>query len=231
MHDKKRFDSIRQFVQSKGYYIVALACVLAVGVSGFVYFRHGDEEAVRLSSGSVPQLVDEPTDDESTPPAQRNATRSVDAAALLPEPAQAPVPEDTAFTMIMPVEGDLSQLYSMDHLSYNPTTRDWRTHDGIDILSGVGAEVRAAADGTVASVYEDEALGTVLTVRHKDGYLTRYANLDPDTAVSVGQEVRQGDAVGYVGTSALMESGADAHLHFELCCDAVSLNPTDYFAW
>ena len=228
MHNKNNF---KDFLQKRGYYIVALICALAVGVSGYLYVTRQDPGEAQLSSADVPQIVEEPADEESTPPAQRNAGASVDAAAVLPEESPEVEEEPVAFTMIMPVEGDLLQLYAMEHLSYNPTTRDWRTHDGIDICSGVGAEVRAAADGTVASIYEDEALGTVVTVSHRDGYLTRYCNLDPTLKVSVGQQVQQGDAIGAVGTSALMEAGMEDHLHFELCCDAVSLNPTDYFSF
>lgn len=227
MHDKNNHEKLKNFLRGRGHYVLALICALAVGVSGYLYFSRPGEGEVQLSSGTIPQIVEEPADDESTPPAQRNAGKSVDAAALLPDEAE----ESAEFTLQMPVEGDLIQLYSMENLSYNPTTRDWRTHDGIDICSGVGAEVRAAADGTVASILEDDELGTVVTIRHEGGFMTRYANLDPETKVTVGQTVRQGDPVGAVGTTALMESGADEHLHFELSCDAVSLNPTDYFAW
>ena len=229
MHNNKKFNSFKELLQKRGYYIVALICALAVGVSGYLYVTQSNSLEEQLSSGSVPQIVEEPDNEDSTPPAQRNAGASVDAAAVLPDVEDEPEEEPAAFTMIMPVEGDLLQLYAMEHLSYNSTTRDWRTHDGIDICSGVGAEVRAAADGTVASIYEDEALGTVVTISHQDGYLTRYCNLEPSPLVSVGQQVSQGDAIGCIGASALMEAGMEDHLHFELCCDAVSLNPVDYF--
>ncbi len=238
MQNNKPFDSLKAALRKRGYYVVALICALAVGVSGYLYISRDQTGEEQLSSGTVPQVVEDPENPEATPPAQRNAASSVDAAALQPESQtqepgpQAPKEEEpAAFTMIMPVEGDLLQLYAMEHLSYNPTTRDWRTHDGIDICSGVGAEVRSAADGTVASIYEDEALGTVVTISHEGGYLTRYCNLEASPLVSVGQEVSQGEAIGAVGSTALMEAGSEDHLHFELCCNAVSLNPTDYFAW
>ena len=216
----------------------ALVCVLAIGASALAYLKQMKAES--LSTAAQPQIVERPDADDVLPPAQRNAGRSVDAAkvdeAPRPQP-EAPAPgkpapeAQTSFTIAMPVEGDLVQLYSMDHLSYDPTTRDWRTHDGIDIRAAVGADVRAAADGTVASVEEDKALGTVVTIRHAGGFLTRYGNLDPGTTVQAGQTVRQGEVIGCVGGSALMEAGQESHLHFALCAGEASVNPTDYFAW
>ena len=137
----------------------ALVCILAIGASALAYLKQMKAEP--LSTAAQPQIVERPDADDVLPPAQRNAGRSVDAAKVdeaprpqpeTPAPGE-PAPEaQTSFTIAMPVEGDLVQLYSMDHLSYDPTTRDWRTHDGIDIRAAVGADVRAAADGTVASV-------------------------------------------------------------------------------
>ncbi len=213
----------------------ALVCVLAVGVSALAYYKQS-REPEQLSTASVPQVVEQPAKDEVLPPAQRNAAKSVDAASVQKEPkaenTPEPEPEETSvFTIAMPVEGDLVQLYSMDHLSYDPTTRDWRTHDGIDIRAAAGAEVRAAADGTVAAVEQDSALGTVVTIRHPGGYLTCYGNLDGEPVVEAGRQVCRGDVIGVVGASALMEAGQESHLHFALCAGDTSLNPTDYFSW
>ena len=215
----------------------ALVCVLAVGVSALAYLKQSGAPET-LSTAEKPQVVERPARDGVLPPAQRNAAESVDAASVRSEPEENAVrkPEEspepqTAFTIAMPVEGDLVQLYAMDHLSYDPTTRDWRTHDGVDIRAAMGAEVRAAADGTVAAVEKDGALGTVVTIRHPGGYLTRYGNLDEVCAVETGQKVCRGDVIGCVGASALMEAGQESHLHFALCAGEASVNPADYFAW
>ena len=222
MQDKKFIRALAGFFRGRGIYAAALLCALAVGVSGVAYFTRA-----RIPEPAAPEAHAE------TKPVIPDG-RTVDAARLLPEtpkPEPEPAPAPADFRIIMPVEGDLIRLYSMDHLSYNPTTRDWRTHDGIDIRAAVGADVRAAADGTVASVEEDKALGTVVTIRHAGGFLTRYGNLDPETTVQAGQTVRQGEVIGCVGGSALMEAGQESHLHFALCAGEASVNPTDYFAW
>ena len=222
MQNKKLFRALAGFVRSRGIYAAALACALAVGVSGVLWFtrtKAPEPAAPEAHAETKPVIPD---------------GRAVDAARLLPETPKAepePEPKPADFRIIMPVEGDLVSLYSMDHLSYNPTTRDWRTHDGVDVQAAPGTEVRCAADGTVASVMTDEAAGTVVTVRHEGGFLTRYGNLAEDPGVEEGQKLRQGDGVGVIGGTALLEAGLAPHLHFELCRDGVSVNPTDYLEW
>ena len=222
MQDHKFIRSLAGFIRARGVYIAALACALAVGISGVAWLTRDRTPQNSLPRAQTPEV-------QSAVPEEK----SVDAAKLLPETpkSEPPAPEPAVFTIAMPVEGDLLQLYSMDRLSYNPTTRDWRTHDGIDIHAAPGSEVRCAADGTVASVTNDEAMGTVVTVRHEGGFLTRYGNLAEDPAVEEGQKLRQGETLGTIGTGALMEAGLEPHLHFELRRDGESVDPTEYFAW
>lgn len=234
MQNRKPLESVSRFLKKRGYLLAALVCAVAVGVSGYYYVNRKPETEMTLSTSAVPQVTLEPSDEESTPPAQRNAEeKSIDAAALVPEPEPEvnPIPAPTAFTIAMPVEGEYSRTYSADALSYDNTTRDWRTHEGLDILAAQGTEVKAAADGTVSAVYEDSALGNVITVSHENGYQTLYGNLSADAKVSAGQTVHRGDVLGYVGDSALMETAEPEHMHFELSCNALSLDPNDYFSW
>ena len=225
MQEKNFIRSLAAFVRARGIYIAALVCALAVGVSGVAYFTRA-------------KVPEDPPAQAQTPEAKPIVPdgKTVDAAKLLPETVKPeakpePAPEPAVFTVIMPVEGDLIQLYSMDHLSYNPTTRDWRTHDGVDIQAAPGSEVRCAADGTVDSVQSDAAMGTVVTVRHEGGFLSRYGNLGENPGVAEGQKLRRGDVLGVIGSDGLMETGLESHLHFELCRNGESVNPTDYFEW
>ena len=127
-----------------------------------------------------------------------------------------------------PVSGETVTDHAMDCLSYNETTRDWRTHNGIDIAAEAGTQVCAAAAGTVYTVYTDDTMGTTVVIRHDGGYVTQYASLGEDVSVAPGDTVEMGDAIGVVANSALVESALGDHLHFSVTHNDEPMDPMDF---
>jgi murein DD-endopeptidase MepM/ murein hydrolase activator NlpD len=118
----------------------------------------------------------------------------------------------------------------MEALSYNQTTRDWRTHDGVDIAAETGTNVTAAADGQVYTVYDDDAMGTTVVIRHEGGYTTRYASLSPELQVKVGDTVTLGQVIGTVGETAMVESVLGPHVHFSVTYQDLPMDPAEFLA-
>lgn len=145
------------------------------------------------------------------------------------ETAQEQQPEVKTVT-VRPLEGDTVGNYSVDALAYNTTTQDWRTHEGIDIAAAAGTEVVAARAGTVSAIYEDDAFGTTVVVDHGDGYESRYASLNAEPAVAVGDVVNAGDVLGTVGTTASVELAQDRHLHFAVYHNGETADPEQFLA-
>ena len=100
----------------------------------------------------------------------------------------------------------------------------------MDIAAEAGTAVCAAADGVVYTTYEDKAMGTTVVIRHEGGYVTMYSSLDADVTVSAGDEVKLGQTIGYVGSSALLESAIGDHVHFCVTLDDASMDPAVFFA-
>ena len=120
--------------------------------------------------------------------------------------------------------------YSMEALSYNETTRDWRVHNGMDIAADAGTEVVAAAAGEVYTVYEDDTMGTTVVIRHSGGYTTRYSSLSEDVRVSVGDKVTLGQVIGTVGSTALVETVIGPHVHFTVTYQDVLMDPVTFLS-
>ena len=212
MNSKKNF--WRHFA-GKGYYIALILCAVAIGISGYLYYRNAsktpaDDPAVNAGAQNDPNVQVMATQPTGTQPGG-SVTR-------------------TPIKTGLPVSGETVASYAMDCLRYNPTTRDWRVHNGVDIAAEAGTPVCAAADGVVYTTYEDEAMGTTVVIRHDGGYVTMYASLDADVTVSAGDTVELGQTIGYVGASALLESAIGDHVHFCVTVDDTSMDPADFFA-
>ena len=199
----------RKFFAGKGYYIALALCAVAIGVSSFVYYRNAKTKDPALDAGTdVEAVATQPTDsDSATEPTQ-----------------QSPAPTKTG----MPLSGQTVADYAMDCLGYNETTRDWRTHNGIDIAAESGTAVCAAADGVVYTTYTDEVMGTTVVVRHGGGYVTTYSSLDGKLEVSAGDTVTLGQTLGYVGSSAVVETATGDHVHFGVTLNDTPLDPAEF---
>ena len=209
-------------ISGKGYYIALVLCAVAIGVSGFLYYRNTEKET----------QLQNPTDAANAGVVQDN---DVQAVATQPggkentEPVEEMKPTKPAKT-VSPVAGETVAPYSMDALSYNQTTRDWRVHDGVDISAEAGTQVCAAADGEVYTVYEDETMGMTVVVRHEGGYTTKYASLGETVSVKAGDQVKAGQAIGTVGATALLETTIGDHVHFSVTHRDEPMDPAEFFA-
>ncbi len=91
-----------------------------------------------------------------------------------------------------------------------------RIHKSQDILAPRGTPVLAAADGTIMRMSQNTLGGiTIYQVDSDKRYVFYYAHLDHySDAMTVGRDVRQGDVLGYVGTSGNAPPDTP-HLHFQ----------------
>ena len=208
-------------VNGKGYYIALILCAVAIGISGYLYYRNTNEEPD--SSLENPVSANDIAGDSDVQVAATTPDGNVSLEATEPSATDG---SKKPGRITRPVSGDTVLDYAMEALSYNPTTRDWRVHNGIDIAAEPGTEVCAAADGTVYTVYEDETMGTTVVIRHDGGYITKYSSLAEEVSVTAGQTVEAGDVIGTVGCTALLETAIGDHVHFSVTCNGENVDPT-----
>ena len=212
-------------ISAKGYYIALILCAVAIGVSGYLYYRHTQKNQNSMEQN--PSAVVDATDGEDVQAVATDPVTEPSAEAPATEPTQS---VKQKFKTASPLKGETIYGYAMDCLSYNETTRDWRVHDGVDIAAEAGTPVCAAADGQVYTVYEDDTMGMTVVIRHENGYVTCYASLGEEVAVTAGDKVKMGQTIGYVGNSALLENAVGDHLHFSVSCNDVSVDPAEFLA-
>jgi len=130
----------------------------------------------------------------------------------------APSLEDYVITK--PADGEILVSFTGKSLVYSPYFDDWSVHKGIDIAAPESAQVKAAANGRVKSVYNDNRLGTVIVIEHGD-FTTLYGNLSTGDMVSAGDEVYAGDIISGVGKS----KEGKSYLHFEIAYKGEDIDP------
>ena len=213
----------------KGYYIALILCAAAIGITGYLYSKNAnkpEEVTIQETMGNAQVLE---TQEEDIPViATQPVTQGTPQETPTQATTQATVPQ--TIKTASPIEGNEVAAYSMDCLSYNQTTRDWRVHNGVDIAAPEGTQVLAAAEGTVYAAYEDDTMGYTVVIRHTGGYTTTYSSLSEELAVKTGDTVTLGQAIGCVGDTALVETAIGSHVHFGVTYQNTPMDPNDFLA-
>jgi murein DD-endopeptidase MepM/ murein hydrolase activator NlpD len=132
-------------------------------------------------------------------------------------------------TFSKPLDGQIQKPYSIDKVIYSKTLELWKTHDGIDISSQIGENVKSIEKGTVEKVYDDSFYGTTVVIDHGQGYKSSYSNLNSKVSVKEKQTVTKGQVIGKVSNTSIGEIKDEAHLHFTLFKDNNNVDPTYIF--
>ena len=135
----------------------------------------------------------------------------IDAAA-----AERPQPVESG--MAMPAAGPVTSYFGY---RYHPILHFTRFHAGVDIGAAWGSPIVAAADGQVASAGWSGGYGREVQIAHGGGLVSLYGHMSQIVA-QPGSYVRQGQLIGYVGSSGL---STGPHLHFEVRQGGQPVNP------
>lgn len=250
MNSRGSGKKLEGFFTGKGFYIVLFLCAAVIGVSAWM-MATGNEtmenDPVRNNSANfddkrvetviVPaqgstatpgsEAIEPDAPQVNTEGLAENTEVAQDSEAVAAVEEQ-PAVEAAAPIYVWPVAGQVERAHSSDTLAYDQTLRDWRTHEGIDIIAELGAPVVAAHSGSVESIVQDSLYGTVVTVAHGDGTRTIYANLAENPPVNVGDWIDCGTTIGSVGSTALCEISQTSHLHFAITVNGAAADPMDY---
>ena len=85
---------------------------------------------------------------------------------------------------------------------YHPVQKRWKSHRGTDYAAPRGTPIRATADGVVSKSSYSYGNGKYVKIRHNSVYSTQYLHMSR-RAVRRGQRIRQGQIIGYVGSTGL----------------------------
>lgn len=104
----------------------------------------------------------------------------------------------------------------------HPVTKRVQAHNGIDYAAKRGTPVLAAGNGKVTQSAYKRTNGNYVFIQHGNGIVTKYLHFNKRPSVKKGQRVKQGQVIGYVGSTGL---ASGPHLHYEFVLNGVHRNP------
>ncbi|MFD2165298.1 OapA family protein [Thalassotalea euphylliae] len=104
---------------------------------------------------------------------------------------------------------------------FHPIQKRWKAHNGTDYRAATGTPVVAAGNGKVTHSTYNKYNGNYVFIQHGDGIVTKYLHFSK-RAVKKGQRVKQGQVIGYVGSTGMSQA---PHLHYEFLVNGVHRNP------
>ncbi len=128
---------------------------------------------------------------------------------------------------IMPINNkDLTRTASGWGWRIHPIYKIKKFHEGMDFSAPSGTEIFATGDGTVTAVETAfSGYGKHVKIDHGFGYQTIYGHMNKFN-VKVGQKVKRGDVIGYVGSTG---TSTAPHLHYEVSLKGQKVNPQFYY--
>ena len=210
---KERIEAARDAIAAEERQVASARAAVENRQSQLIAARAARESALASIRGTEQELEGDVSDIQSQIQAQLQAVPS----AALPA---GPLPAASSSGLIWPVNGPVVSGFG------------WRFgggefHEGIDIAVGSGTPIQAAASGTVVLLQSEASsggYGNFTCIDHGGGLSTCYAHQE-SFAVSSGQQVSQGQVIGYTDCTGYCFG---PHLHFEVRVNGVPQDPLAY---
>lgn len=164
--------------------------------------------------------------------------RATDAEAVLstlPLPRDIDPPTEVSIKQDVPLQklvlgrpiadGDLRSGFGIRR---HPILRSSKMHTGVDWAARFGAPILSAGNGAVIKAEWVAGYGLRVEIQHPDGVVTAYSHMSRlGTDIASGTEVRQGQVIGFVGSTGL---STGPHLHYEVIVNGHFVDPMDIYA-
>jgi murein DD-endopeptidase MepM/ murein hydrolase activator NlpD len=126
------------------------------------------------------------------------------------------------FLIRKPVRGEDVRLTSGFGVRFHPLLNTRKMHTGVDWACATGTPIIAAGNGTIEEIGHKGYYGNYVRIRHANGYQTAYGHMSRFGKFQVGDKVRQGDVIGFVGSTGL---SSGPHVHFEVLVNNRFVDP------
>lgn len=202
-------EKYEDFVQHRGFVLIIGACVAVIAASALL----SGKTTLTTTVVPTPPVV------SAAPVSLSQEETLAEATAAQPEATAAPIAWQHPLASISLLRGfDNRRMTRMDN-------GVWQVHDAADLSGEYGAPVYAMADGIVTTVNEDKGHGASIVIAHSHDITTEYACLSTQAGLLVGDPVRAGQTIGFVGREMTAEHTMVPHLHLRVTREGTPVDP------
>ena len=162
MNSRSSGGRLEAFFTGKGFYIVLFLCAAIIGGSAWMMAAGERTMAEDIAEMNRQSMENYRVETVILPPGQEEIQQAMAPETKVTRPEDEGIaPEQSSETWngeaaaepgpsyVWPVSGQVERRHDRSVLTYDATMRDWRTHEGIDILAPLGEPVCAAHAGSV----------------------------------------------------------------------------------
>ncbi|MDR3566315.1 MAG: M23 family metallopeptidase [Negativicutes bacterium] len=200
--DKPKIDASQKRWGSSPLYILLLCALILCSALFFTSYRHPS-----TTYAVAPAISEQLKPAEVVQVQVNKTTKSTDNLAITPS--------------IWPIRGMVTSGFG---LRISPFGDGNELHQGLDIAATMGAPVVATADGQVVQSGWTGDFGNMVQIDHGNGVATIYGH-NSQLSVSVGQSVKKGQVISYVGSTG---KSTGPHVHYEIRENGTAVDPWKY---
>ena len=207
--------STRIFDDEEGKHVFNYVYFQIIAGGGFDYASYGGEKVVDISTGEMSYQHSESCSSEDYCVSSGEVSEG-----QLDE-----IKTELAEKTDEELQNAINFVWPCESVAITALKNDYPGHGGIDIGTGNGLEIYAAADGIVTeAVWGNTGYGYYVVIDHGSGYQTLYAHCH-EIFVEVGEEVVAGQIIATTGSTG---NSTGAHLHFEVRVNGVYSDPLEF---
>lgn len=245
---KEKFKNVKNFFKKEGFYVALFVGLCVVTIGGAIAIKSAtnnkEEQSKTPSDQEITLNVEEKTQ-EKVDSVMENSERVDNSQKNKEKTKQTTkaVGNTSKMNFSKPVEGTLLQGHNEPYLFKDgKMVKEGEKGDssysygGISVKAKLGTSVKAAEDGIVDEIVEnDVTYGVTVVVKHSNGIKTSYANLDKALKVKKGDKVTKGQEIGKIGntSSTLKMCVKEDFLHLKVLSSKnnkyTEVDPLKYF--
>ena len=205
----------KKLLEKDAFYLSLFICICIMAIGG-IWFTNKNVDNL-LSSNTPTKDTDEIhlTEDEKNDvlPTTTDSDQNL---------AQAKEAENNKINYL---GNQVIRNYSEKEPSYSETLEVWEIHKGIDIEANENQEVKSLTSGTVLDVYDDDEYGMSIKIQSNKENVFVYSSLSKNVKVNKGDEIKEGQCIGYAGNTSNVECLSGVHVHLEAYKNNIAINP------